>query len=145
AAQTNENISGHVWMFGKACQSSVELVVIGPVILHRAAGFVRDRHHTVHIGIIAQQSSFFDSVRNVLAGAGRAVDRADNRDVVAGPITAIAAIEAHKVTLLGRRWWRRTISTEGVIALEGLGRDVMHMYMPTGRDVLAGEADDLTI
>src|SRR5689334_15321108 len=101
-------------MLGEPGQSAVELIVIGPIILHGAAGFVSDRHDAVHIGVIAEKSSLFDSVRNVLAGAGGAVDRADDGDVIACSESAVAAIEAHEVVRLGGGWRRRAIPAESI-------------------------------
>jgi len=40
---------------------------------------------------------------------------------------------------------RRTIPTEGVIALEGIGGHIVDVDVITRRNVLAGEADDLAI
>src|SRR5205085_3738548 len=84
------------------------------------------------------------------AGRGGAVDGADDGDVVARGIAEVvpplrAAIVAHPEARLRCRGSGRTVAAEGVIALEGVGGDVMDMDVIAGRDVLAGEADDLAV
>ena len=43
AAEADEDVGGDVGVLGEAGQRAVELVVVGAVVLHGAAGLVRDR------------------------------------------------------------------------------------------------------
>ena len=52
AAEADEDVGGDVGMLGEAGQRAVELVVVGAVVLHGAAGLVRDGHHAVDVGIL---------------------------------------------------------------------------------------------
>src|SRR5579884_4413914 len=119
--------------------------MVGSVVLHRAALLVRDGNHAVHVGIGVQQSRVTNLVRDVFAGAGRAIDRTDDGNVIAGAKAAVATVIAHEVARLGRFGWRRTVLAKGVVTLELVGRDVMDVNVGTGRDVRAGEADDLGV
>src|SRR5947207_5053923 len=120
AAKAHQDIGGDVRMFGEAGESAVELVVVRAVVLHGAAGLVGYRHHAVHVGVLLEEVGGAELLGDVLAGAGGAVDRADDGDVIARAVAAVAAVVAHPGARLprGRRW--RTISAEGVIALEGI-------------------------
>src|SRR5262249_34169794 len=145
AAEAHQDVAGHVGVLGEAGQRAVELVVVGAAVLHGAAGLVRDRHHAVHVGVAAQQVGGTELLGDVLAGAGRAVDGADDGDVVARAVAATAAVVTHKGARLGRGRRRRAVAAEGVVALEGGGADVVDVDVAAGRDVLAGKADDLAV
>src|SRR5262249_3816921 len=123
----------------------VELLVLQPLELERAAALVGDRHDAVHAGILLEQVKGPDLFRDVLAGAGRAVDGADDRNVIAGAVTAVAPIIAHEVTRLGRRRRGRAVPAKGIIPLERPGTDIVNVHVSAGRDVLAGETDDLAV
>ena len=133
-------------MLGEAGQGAVELVVVGAVVLHGAAGLVRDGHHAVDVGILLEQVGRAEALGDVLAGAGRAVDGADDGDVVAGAVAAVAAVVAHASSAArpgraaaGSRGRRRSRARRRRRRHCGRGRG-----SPAG-DVLAGEADDLAV
>src|SRR5262249_26652492 len=104
AAQTDEAVGGDVWVPGEAGQAGGELAVVRAVVLHGAALLVADRHHAVHVREVAQQAALADALGDVLAGVGRAIDGADDRDVVARAVAAVAAVVAVEVTNLLGRW-----------------------------------------
>ncbi len=54
AAETHQNVRGHIGVFGEPGQRPVELIMVGAVVLHRATGFVSDGHHAVDVGIVLQ-------------------------------------------------------------------------------------------
>src|SRR5579875_37604 len=153
AAESNEDIGGDVGMLGKAGQCTVELMMVGSIVLHGAAALVCDGHHAINVGIVPKQISGTDTLGDVLAGAGRAVDRADDGDVVARAVTAVAPVVAHPVThgdgaggIRPRRNRRRwTIAAKTIISLESSSRDIMNVDPFPRFDVLAGETDDLAI
>src|SRR5579883_1920381 len=89
AAESYENVGRHVGMFGKAGQCTIQLIVVRPVVLHRAAGLVRDGHHAIDIGVLLDQIGSAETLRDVLAGAGGTIDGAYDGDVVARPVTAV--------------------------------------------------------
>src|SRR5262249_56001400 len=87
---------------------------------------------------------------DVLAGGGGAVDGADDGDVVAAAVAQMlgpvgAAVVTHPEARFGSRRRRRAIAAERVVALERIGADTMPLHVIPGRDVLAGEADDLAV
>src|SRR5262249_56614759 len=86
-----------------------------------------------------------ESLGHVLARRGRTVDRAADGDVVAGAVTAVAAVVAHPGALLGGGLVRRAVAAEGVVALEGVGREVVDVDVLSRSDLLAGETDDLAV
>ena len=55
AAEADEDVGGDVGMLGEAGQRAVELVVVGAVVLHGAAGLVRDGHDAIDVGILLEQ------------------------------------------------------------------------------------------
>src|SRR5262249_11676101 len=77
--------------------------------------------------------------------AGGAVDGTDDGNVVAGAEPPVAAVVAPKGARLGRRPRRWAVAAKGVVALEGVGGNVVDVDVGAGRDVLAGEADDLAV
>src|SRR5207302_8578383 len=82
---------------------------------------------------------------DVLGGARGAVDGADDGEVVAGAVAAVATVVALEVARLGRRRGRWAVTAEGVVALEGVGPDVVDVDVPAGRAVGRGEADHLAV
>ncbi len=145
AAQADEDVGGHIGVLGKAGQGAVELVVVGPVVLHGAAAFVRDGHHAIDIGKVFQHAAGAHSFGNILAGRGGAVDGTDDGDVIAGAESAIVSIVTHEGAFFRRRRRRRTIPAKSIVALECRGADVVHVNVLTGFDVPAGKADDLPV
>src|SRR5262249_4276387 len=143
--QAHEDIGGDVGVLGEAGQRAVKLVVVRPVVLHRAAAFVCDRHDPIDVRIFLEQVGRVEPLRNVLAGAGGTVHRADDGDVVARAIAAIATVVAHPRARIGARRRRRTIAAESIIALEGLGTDVVDVNVLAGGNVFVGKANDLPI
>src|SRR5581483_5569595 len=129
----------------EAGERAVELVVVGAVVLHGAAGLVRDRHDAVHVRILLEEVSLPEALGDVLARAGGAVDGADDGDVVARTVAAVAAVVAHPGARLGPGRWGRAVAAEGVVALEIVRRDVMNVDVTADGNVLAGEADDLAV
>src|SRR5262249_29509607 len=105
-----------------------------------------DGDDAVDVGVAAQEAGVADPLGDVLVGAGRAVDGADDGDVVARAVAPVAAVVAHPGALPGGRGRRRrTRGAEGVVALEGVGRDVVDVDVVAGGDVRGGEADDLAV
>src|SRR5207248_1427054 len=106
---------------------------VGPIILHRTTGLVRDGDYAVHVRELLEQVCRGEALRDILARLGGAIDGADDRDVVARAITIRLgplrpAIESHeRAHFLGRRA-RRTIAAKSVIALEGVGGDIVYVY-----------------
>src|SRR5262249_30287347 len=85
-------------------------------------------------------------VGNILARAGRAVHRAEDRDVIAGAVAALAAVIPLEIPQLGRwRGRRRAVAAESVVAFEGVGRHVVHVDVAARGDLLAGKADNLAV
>src|SRR5205807_503913 len=114
AAEADEDIGRDVGVLREAGEGAVELVVVGAVVLHGAAGLVGDGNDAVHVGVLAQQVGGAEALRDVLAGAGGAVDGADDRDVVARAVTAVVAVVAQEGALLGGpRRRRRAVAAEG--------------------------------
>src|SRR5690606_20659685 len=76
---------------------------------------------------------------------GRAVHTRDYADIVAGAAAAAGAAEALERRPRLRRQQRlhARVPGESVIALEGREGAVVSVDVGAGRDVLAGEADDL--
>src|SRR5262249_60543014 len=114
---------------------------------------VDDRQDAIDVRILVQQSACPHSLRNVLAGAGRAIDGADDGDVIAravalmlGPIrTAVVALEVTRLRRAPRvsgAWYFRA---EGVVTLEGVGSHIVDVDERPGGDVAGGEADDLAV
>src|SRR5262249_24556170 len=87
AAESDEDIGGDVGMLGEPSQRAVELTVIGAIVLHGAALLMSDGHHAIDLRIVLEQVAGANPVRDVFAGAGRAVDRADDGYVVARAVT----------------------------------------------------------
>ena len=85
-----------VRMPGEPGQGAVELFVVGSVVGHRTAVLVDDRDHPVHVRVLVQNAEGPDPLRHVLAGRGRAVDGADDGDVVARAVAAVAAVITEK-------------------------------------------------
>src|SRR5262249_20634146 len=109
-----------------------------------------DGDHAIDVGVLAEQVRAVEALGDVLAGAGRAVDCADDGDVIAGAVAQVfgpvgAAVVAHPGPRLGFRGRRGPGLAEGVVAFEGVGRAVVDVDVVTGGDVLAGEADDLPV
>src|SRR5439155_13425540 len=82
------------------------------------------------------------------AGAGRAVDGAEDGDVVAGAVAPVAAVvaqeRARRARTVTKRCFRH-LAAKRIVALEGVSADVVDVDVAAGRDVLAGEADDLPV
>src|SRR5439155_18407220 len=120
------DVGGDVGVPGEAGQGAVELAVVGAVVLHGAAGLVGDGHDAIDVGVLLQQVGGLELLGNVLARARRAVDRGDDRYVVARAVAAVAAVVAQEGARLGRGLGRRrAVPAEGVVALEGVGGDVL--------------------
>src|SRR5437588_12256767 len=96
AAEADEDVGGDVGVLGEAGEGAVELVVVGAVVLHGAAGLVRDGDDAVHVRILTEQVGGAKALRNVLTRAGGAVDGADDGDVVARAVAAVAAVVAEE-------------------------------------------------
>src|SRR5581483_8781013 len=148
--QADEQVRGHVRVAGEPGQGAVELPVVRAVVLHGAALLVHDRHHAVYVRIPIEQAAGADALANVLARTRRAVHRADDGDVVARAVAQVvrplgAAVVALEGARLGGRRRRRAVAAEGVVAVEGVGPDVVDVDVSAGGDVLAGEADDLAV
>src|SRR5947208_16575390 len=102
-------------MFREAGQRALQLIVVRAVILHGAALLVDDGHHAVDPGELTQQIRGLETLGDVLARARGTVDRADDGDVIACAVAAVAPIVAHEIGRLsgcGRGW---TVAAEGVI------------------------------
>src|SRR5262249_19169571 len=143
ATESHQDVRGDVGVFGKPGQRPVELVVVRPAVLHGAAGLVGDGHHAVHVRILPQAFGAAGLLGDVPARAGRAVDGADDGDVVARADPSVAPVVAHEETRFGCGRRGGTIAAEGVVALEGRRADVVDVDMAAGEDVLACEADYL--
>src|SRR5260370_42250121 len=76
-------------MLGEPGEGAVELVVVGAAVLHGAAGLVRDRQNAVNVRVLFEQVTGAEALRDVLVGARRAVDGADDGDVVAAAVTLV--------------------------------------------------------
>src|SRR5439155_12936433 len=103
AAESDENVGGHVGMPGETGQGTIQLIVVGSAILHGAAVLVSDGDDAIDFGVPAQEVGGLNAFGNVLAGAGRAVDRADDGNVVARAVAAVAAVVTEEGTRLGYR------------------------------------------
>ena len=87
AAQADQDVGRDIGMLGETGQRAVELVVVGPVVLHGAAGLVRDGHDAVDVRKLLEQVGAAEALGDVFAGAGRAVDGADDGDVIARAVS----------------------------------------------------------
>src|SRR5919109_795837 len=150
AAEADEDVRGDIGMLRKAGKRAVELVVVRAAVLHRAAGLVRDRDDAVHVRILLEQVGGAKALGDVLARRRGAVDGADDGNVVAAAVAKMLgairpAVVAHPEARLGGLRRRRTIAAKRVVALEGIGGNVVYVDMIARRDVLIGEADDLTV
>src|SRR5262249_2805036 len=83
-----------------------------------------------------------DTFGDVFARAGGTVDRADDRDVVSSPVTAVTSVVAHPPA--GFRFCRRlrTVLAEGVVTVESTGADVVDVDVTARGNVLARETED---
>jgi len=153
AAKADEDIGGDIRMLGEAGEREVELLVVGAVVLHGAAGLVRDRHDAIDVRIALKQIGRPKALRNVLTGGSGTIDSANEGDVVACAVTAVAAVVAHEMALRGRaggvisgmkgrRW---AVAAKGVVALKNVGREIVNVDVSAGGNVLAGEANNLAV
>ena len=116
--------------------------------VHSAARAVRERDHAVDIGK-RREALAREVAGDAARHRGGAVHRGQDADVVArGDAAAIGAVLAHDALEGGggRDVVRGLgIGAEGVVALELAHREIVEMHVLAGRDVAAGEADDLVV
>src|SRR5262249_33488978 len=113
AAEADEDVRGDVGVFGEAGEGAVELVVVGAVVLHGTASLVRDGDNAVHVRVLAKQVRCPDALGDVFAGAGRAVDGADDGNVIPRAEAAVAAVVADEPARIpGGHRRRRAVAAE---------------------------------
>src|SRR5262249_12942045 len=130
-----------------------ELMMVRPVVLHRAALLVHDRQHAVDIWKSVQHTPGSQALGDVFARARRAVHGADDREVVARAVAQVlgsirspfvpheeARLERASGVSLGRNF-----TAKSVIALESVGADVVDMDVIARRNIAGREADDLAV
>ena len=110
-----------------------ELAVVRPLVLVPASLLVNDGDDAVHVREILQYPARLDPLGDVLAGAGRAVHRADDGDVIPRAVPPVgrpvrAAVEPHEAQVVGRRGERGgQVRAEGVVPRERLRLHVLHV------------------
>ena len=132
-------------MVGKPGQHALEDLVIEPLERQPAASLVGDGEDAVDIGELRPPAAVAEPVGNGARGAGRAIDRADHRDVVARPDAAVGAKEAPERPEPLRRGHRRPLAGKRVIALEQVGPQVVHVHVGPGGNVPGGKPDNLAV
>jgi hypothetical protein len=145
AAEADQHVSGHIRVIGEPGEDALELPVVGPLELEAASPLVGDGEDAVEVRIISPPGAVPEPIGDVLRDAGRAVHRADDREIVPradpaiGPEDAGEGAEAVGDGRLG------TLGGEGVVALEQVGPDVLDVDPGPGGDIRRGEADNLAV
>ena len=117
---------------------------------HAAAGFMRQRHHAIHIAptrqrIITGDRVLFKLPRNQFRDMGGTIHGSDDADVIARCHTAIGSANAHEagryINIIGRL----RILAPGVIPREIAHFAIMRMHPGARFNCIRGKANNLTI
>ncbi len=137
AAEPHDHISRHVGMMGEARQHALEDLVVEPFKRQPAAPLVGDGEDAVDIGEISPPGPVAELVGDIAGRAGRAIHRADHGDVVACADPSVRAQIAAKRPRPVRPGRLGPLRREGIVALEQVGFEIMHVNQRTGRNRLA--------
>ena len=144
AAQADQQHAGKVGMVGIAAQRALQQRETFARTRHAAAAAMRDGHHAVDVGVVAQCIAV-EGLGDLPAHGGRAIDAGDDSQVVARSDPAVGAHD----TLEGRLWHgrrHRAIRVANAVAARRRQHlDGMHVHMLAGQDGAGCHADDLAV
>ena len=117
---------------------------------HAAAGFMRQRHHAIHIapggqGIIAGDRVFLELARDQFRNMGGTIHRGDDADVIACRYSAIGATNTHEACRHIHVIGRLRILAPGVIPREIAHFAIMRMHPGARFNRIRRKANDLPI
>ena len=146
AAQADHQHAGEIGMAGIAPERALQGGEAVAAIGHAAAGAMGQRDDAIDIAI-GRQLVPREGLGDVVADRGRAVDGREHADEVARACPAALAQEALEARplVLGDEGRGLDVGAEGIVAGEVPHLDVVGVDVLAGRDVGAGEADDLVV
>ena len=144
AAQSDQDDTGKVRVFGIASQRALQDSQTFSVTAHATAAAMGDGDDTIDIRIALGQGGV-ESVGNVAADGGRAIDAGNDADVVARPHAAIGSDIAVECAGHGCFLGRPVSSTDCVLLVRGHHAQIVGMHMGTGRNGSGGHTDRLPV
>src|SRR5262249_6588491 len=127
ASQSHDHVGRDIRMMSKSGEHTFENLVVESFEREPTSSFVGDREDTVDIGELLPPGSIAKAIGDRARGAGRAVDRADHGDVVAGSDATIGPKEAAKSQGAIGNGRGDLFSGERVVALKQIGFQIVHM------------------
>ena len=145
AAEPHDHVRRHVGMMGKTREHALEDLMVESFKRQPAAPLVGDGEDAVDIGEIPPPGPIAEFVGDVARRAGRTIDRADHGDIVPRSRPGRPGADSRGKYVAGPAAWLGPFGREGIVTLEEVGFEVMHVDQRAGGDRLRCKADDLSV